>query len=299
MEGEGFEVARYVPEDQQGLPAEEERSLRRDAYASTAEDIARSGLYIHEVILDPGEDPRRLVEALAAGPLGTVGIAALCAVDRADRADTWLSVIEATNDYPVEAEGIETVVLVIDPTAVMDVLEAIVDGDEPEVGIDGAIVGDLDRLVVDGPLAPPIAGMDVTHKAMAGWLADMLGELRQLGEQTGMRIVLVTCDSRPQHAYGNLQRSHFFRDARVRSSIGDAGRYFAHQRYRIEPAVKTTYRRPYITLDETEDGETIFEEHLPYEEHEYVTGSVVVIKDEAEGLPGRIVYGSSAALSPR
>ncbi|MFO0671416.1 MAG: hypothetical protein U0235_17590 [Polyangiaceae bacterium] len=108
VEGEGFEVARYVPEDQEGLPAEEERSLQRDPYASTAEDIARSGLYIHEVILDADEDPRRLLEALAAGPLGTVGVAALCAVDRAGQADTWLSVIEATNEYPVEAEGIET-----------------------------------------------------------------------------------------------------------------------------------------------------------------------------------------------
>ncbi len=26
------------------------------------------------------------------------------------------------------------------------------------------------------------------------------------------------------------------------------------------------------------------------EEHEYVTGNVVVLKDEVEGLPGRLVY---------
>ena len=74
---------------------------------------------------------------------------------------------------------------------------------------------------------------------------------------------------------------------------GQTGRYFAHQRYRIERVVKTTYRHPYVTLDETEDGETIFEEHLAHEEHDYVTGSVVVIKDEAEGLPGRLVFGAS------
>ena len=31
------------------------------------------------------------------------------------------------------------------------------------------------------------------------------------------------------------------------------------------------------------------EEYDAREEHEYMTGNVVVIKDEAEGLPGRLV----------
>jgi hypothetical protein len=125
---------------------------------------------------------------------------------------------------------------------------------------------------------------------MAGWLADMLDGLRRLGEESGLRVVLVTCDACPEHGYGHMRRSHFFRDGRVRSAIGDAGRYYAHQRYRIERAVKTTYFRAYTEVSENEMGETLISEYHAHEEHEYVTGNVVVLKDEVEGLPGRLVY---------
>ena len=95
-------------------------------------------------------------------------------------------------------------------------------------------------------------------KATAAWLWDLLRGLREeVCERLGGTVIVVTVDARPDHGRGPLLRSHYFRDARVRSSIGDAGRYWAHQRYFVEPGRRGRVRR------------------------------IVAWKDEAEGLTGR------------
>jgi hypothetical protein len=183
-------------------------------------------------------------------------------------------------------------------------------GELPRFGPDGELVGDLDKLFQDGPLAPLANhdGRDTTHKAMGAhkvmgaWLFDTFKELRNLGERTGLRVVVVTCDDRPDHGRAPcLLKAHYFHDSRVRSFIGDAGRYYCHQRYLVETVVTArawpNYRA--ISEDTTEDGGTIFEEYAAMAEFERAPGDVIVIKDEAEGLgAGRIVYRAPVS-SPR
>jgi hypothetical protein len=201
---------------------------------------------------------------------------------------------------------IDTLIVAIDVTAIFDVYGAIVGGQEPWFGPDGELVGDLDKLFQDGPLAPPPAAPDqpprddTTHKVMGAWLFDTFDELRGLGERTGLRIVAITCDARSDRGRGPMQVSHYFTDSRVRSFIGDAGRYYCHQRYLVETVVTARARPKYtaISEDTTEDGETIFEEYDVVTEFDRAPGNVIVIKDEAEGLgAGRIVYRAPVSSS--
>lgn len=229
-------------------------------------------------------------------------MAALCAVDVSGRPDTWQSVIEATQRFPVGEAPIDTLIVPIDVTAVFDIYSAISGGEEPWFGPDGELVGDLDKLFQDGPLAPPAnhPGMDPTHTAMGAWLFDTFEQLRSLGERTGLRVVVVTCDDRPDHGRAPcLLKAHYFHDSRVRSFIGDAGRYYCHQRYLVETLVTARDRPGYraISEDTTEDGETIFEAYDAMTEFDRAPGNVIVTKDEAQGLTGRIVYQAPVSSS--
>ncbi len=76
-----------------------------------------------------------------------------------------------------------------------------------------------------------------------------------------MRILTVTTDMRPKHGRGELLPTHRYRDGRVRSHVGDAGRYYAHLRYFIDSDARGRPLRVFLG------------------------------KDEGEGLPGRIVWG--------
>jgi hypothetical protein len=281
--GKSFEVTRYILENHGD--ADVHHAAARDPWKRIADDIAHSRLYLHEVLLDPEQSPGPLLHALVGGALGKIGVAALCAVDFSGDPDTWRSVCDATMTHPFEEADVDTFVIVIDPSAVDDVASAVIGNDTFQWG----------------PLMPPASvatGMDplqTLFKATGAWLAGLFQELRRHGEETGVRYVIVTCDARPAHGRGALQRSHFFRDPRVRSSIGDAGRHYAHMRYLVERVIKTTWKNGYH--ETIEDGDaTILVEHHPRVEQEPIVGNVVVIKDEAEGLTGRLVYEAPSAI---
>ncbi|MFI5299363.1 MAG: hypothetical protein ACHREM_14810, partial [Polyangiales bacterium] len=105
-----------------------------------------------------------------------------------------------------------------------------------------------------GPFDTPYGAAEVTWpRAVGVWLWSLLQALRTVCEESGLNVVLITVDARRDVDSGLLRRSHYFTDARVRSFIGDAGRYWAHQRYIVED------------------------------------GRVVAIKDEHMGLPWRIL----------
>jgi len=95
---------------------------------------------------------------------------------------------------------------------------------------------------------------------VGAWLWEAVEGLRDVCEREDFKVVLVSTDLRSQHGYGQLHKSHFYKDTRMRSWLGDAGRYLARQRYRVEPG---------------DDG---------------WPDRVVAIKDEAEGLVGRLLY---------
>jgi hypothetical protein len=89
----------------------------------------------------------------------------------------------------------------------------------------------------------------------------LLEQLRESAEETGDLVILFTVDHRPDSGVGGIRPSNFWTDARVRSFIGDAGRYWCHQRYLVTYSCygKSRMACPHVT----------------------------VIKDEAEGIVGR------------
>jgi hypothetical protein len=135
--------------------------------------------------------------------------------------------------------------------------------------------------------------LPVLFHATGAWLWETFEGLRRLGEETGLRVVAVTVDGRPEHGRGDLLRTHFFRDGRVRSHVGDAGRYHAHQRYLVERVVRTAFTRGYTETTQGDDG-PITQVYDSRVEHEHEVGNIIALKDEAEGLAGRLIYEAPA-----
>ncbi len=222
---------------------------------SLARDISGYEGYLSEVILHPHQDPMPLVRALDRADPGSIALNALCPVTPEGHARTWGTVCNAFSEYP-GTSSTKTLVLVVDVEVLCSGMDAVDLVDE-----------DTGRSI-PGPLLNPNWHWDTMPlliKATAGWMWPMLAELRDICERTGFRVVVVTVDARPEHGYGELQRSHFYRDARVRSHIGDAGRHHCHTRYRVETGRESSPRR------------------------------VVMVKDEAQGLMGRVIHGMCAA----
>jgi len=105
-------------------------------------------------------------------------------------------------------------------------------------------------------------------RANAAWWWERFEYARAACETHGSKTVFITTDARTTWGRGPLEKSHFYRDHRVRSWVGDAGRYWCHQRYRVEPDVEGRPCR------------------------------VVTIKDETEGLVGRLVYINGRMPAP-
>lgn len=216
-----------------------------------ATDINTYEGLLNEVILDVEQNPLPVIEALDRSDPGTIALSVLCRVAPEGHPVTWGAITRLLPTYPGD-QNTKTLVLVVDPDTMVSDGDAVAIWDE-----------ETSRLL-PGPLHHENWHWDtfaLDVKATAGWLWPMLQELRDVCERTGLRVVLLTADARPDHGFGDLQRSHFYRDARVRSHIGDAGRYWAHNRYRVEQGRNGPRR-------------------------------AVMVKDEAQGLMGRIVFGA-------
>jgi hypothetical protein len=87
--------------------------------------------------------------------------------------------------------------------------------------------------------------------------------LRRRCEENDGLVMVFTVDHRPEAGRHELRRSAYFTDARFRSFIGDAGRQWCHQRYRVDGG----------------EGQNVH--------------AVTVIKDEAEGVNGRHLWRRS------
>ncbi len=227
-------------------PEDIEPLWHADPLDRLASELALLRGNLSEVVLHPEVDPDVFLGALERH------LDDFAVVSIAHPWNAWHSVIDAARRHPGDDDTM-TVVLVVDPTAACAVESAVSMWDS-ESG----------RLL-PGPLVQPDASwvqdaFALTMKATAAWLWDLLRGLREeVCERLGGTVIVVTVDARPDHGRGPLLRSHYFRDGRVRSSIGDAGRYWAHQRYFVEPGRRGRVQR------------------------------VVAWKDEAEGLTGREV----------
>ncbi len=224
-----------------GAPKDVDPIWHPDAYERLASELALLAGALSEVILDPEVDPSAFLVALEHH------VDDFAVISVAHPWNAWQSVMDAAQRHPGN-DNTRTLVLVIDPTASCAVDSAVSTWDpDAEELLPGPLVRP-DVPWVQDPLA-------LTTKATAAWLWGLMRELReQACERAGGRVIVITTDARPDHGRGRLLRSHRFHDSRVRSWIGDAGRYWAHQRYHVEPG-----RRP----------------------------RVVTWKDEAEGLTGR------------
>jgi hypothetical protein len=224
------------------------------AWRSLAHDISRYDGYLSEVILDPNQDPAPVVGALIERDGQNVGVGII--TDSGDgHPDVWGSVARLASAHPA-VEGTQVLVVVIDFSVVLAVEAAMF-----------VPVGDSLTKSTPGRLYPSYWqqtwGLPPWEKAVAALLAPLFAGLRDAAEATGIRIVTITTDLRPSHGRGELLRTHRFRDGRVRSHVGDAGRHAAHLRYIVDSDDKGAPTR------------------------------ITMAKDEGEGLPGRMIWGLS------
>lgn len=233
----------FVPDDE---PRSLEQLLARPQEAPTSPEdaIARElnllpGALV-EIVLSPDENPTSYVEAIINSRKGRrVGVSLL-------GTHTWGALERGPLQDHALNEDADDVVLIVDPSAIG--------------GTDAVCSWDDEAIEMrPGPLADRHDLAAAESTALAAMLWNSLRACRAACESENALIVVVTIDHRPPSRYGTQRRSWFFTDARVRSLIGDAGRYLCHVRYRVGHGGRR----------------------------------VVTIKDEAEGLPGRILWPSS------
>lgn len=222
-------------------------------WRSLAHDISRYDGYLSEVMLDPHQDPAPFVDALIErdGQSVGVGVITYCS---GDDYDVWGSVARRAMTRPAMIDT-KVLVVVIDFSVVLAIEAAIY-----------VPVGNSVTNVTHGPLYPPYWKEEwgpPWEKGVAALMAPLFAELRAAAEITGIRVVTISTDLRPLHGRGELLRAHRYRDGRVRSHVGDAGRYAAHLRYIVDSDHKGTPMR------------------------------ISMAKDEGEGLPGRMIWGLS------
>jgi hypothetical protein len=198
-----------------------------DGMHTLAQEIVGAKGYLMEVVLDAQESPLPFVQTLIRETGTKVGVGVLALVDANGHADMWQPLAAVVERHPIDND-IEWLVLVFDASIATETEDAAYTFDEdaltwlPRPGVVESGRFDED--------ATPRSGLPI-----GAHFWNMLADLRQHAERTGFGIVLVTTDFRRPSAFGEMKASHFYTDARVRSLLGDAGRYLCHQRYRIEP----------------------------------------------------------------
>lgn len=171
-----------------------------------------------EVVIDGQQDPTHLLRHLVhqlggagAVDVGYVGIPG----------ETWYGVETVMAELPPVTGDEMSLVLLVEPDLIVDLIKDT--WSVPGGGVDCEAL----QAAADGSPA-------IHRLTSCGLLADLMGALRRLCETTGLKVVLITVDDRPDNGRGPWRGSHRWDDGRVRSAIGDAGRYWAHSRYRME-----------------------------------------------------------------
>lgn len=222
-----------------------------DPLASMVDEIERlPGVY--EIVLDDGCGPASVIRLLTERFGTEVGFVAI------GHQNMWASVERAEADYPLR-NGQKVMVACLDPSYLAHFHAAFATDD-----------------LQPGPLMrhgfARLDGVDPSFmlwQGMAGALAALVEQLREEVETTGSRFVFITQDARPARGRASWSRAQAWTDARVRSTLGDAGRRSAHCRYFIDTDPVGRVRE------------------------------VVAWKDEHEGLMGRVLFSAAEARSTR
>jgi hypothetical protein len=233
-------VALYVPTLQS--PPAKAQPTPQDPWEAIAQEVNRLPGALVEVVLREDEDPGPMVEAF-------LKVRESRAVDvRLVGSETWASVTDRLPE--AYRESYDDLVLVVDPSA-MASTHALSRWD-PE-----AMKETPTQLAEHGDSA------FAEGRAMSGMLWEALAAARTWAELTGGIVLVLTTDNRPPTGSNPDARSGFWTDARVRSWIGDSGRYWSHLRYRVDRWDRSRRR---------------------------IQRRVVTLKDEAEGVVGRILW---------
>jgi len=196
------------------------------------------------VVLDAEQPPMPCVEALVRHAGCKVGLGVLALVDGNGFADTWQPLVHLTDEHPID-DDIGMLVLVFDTSISAEVEDPdyfFDEGDSLEWKLRPGVVQHEGGKFDEDPIAQSALPLGATW-----W--PVLAELRELAEKGGMSVVLVTTDFRMPTGIGEMRKTHYYTDARVRSLLGDAARYWTHQRYRVEHL--TT-----VTLKDEAEGKT-------------------------------------------
>ena len=234
-----------------------------DPYLALLDEIER-GCELTEIVLDPQHDPTEVVDRIADRFGGRISLFVRAQVDATGRPDTWHGLPPRLERYAPDPAA-EAFVFVVDPSVVATIDDAYLAFDEEDVEFK------------PGPLRKRRGkGTTVTAAhwhavALGGLLADELEAIRDACEHGGCRAVLITVDSRPARGLADFEKSHGWRDTRVRSIVGDAGRHCSHRRVLVERDRGGDVRQ------------------------------VVSWRDGAEGKTGRVLYQATRpeSVSPR
>jgi hypothetical protein len=204
---------------------------------------------VYEIILRDEYDPKPVLKALRMAFGQSVGFAALAMGLEDGQLNTWHSVATMVGESPV-VEGQAVTVICYDPSYLGYYHAAYsTDHDRP-----GPLM--WSRFAMMENVDPSY----VHWQGAAGALADLMERLREDVERHGGRVVIISQDARSTRGIGPWSRAHAWKDVRVRSTLGDAGRRSAHCRFYVDADGVGRVRR------------------------------VVAWKDEHEGLTGRYLY---------
>ena len=305
--GKGFDVTCWTRVTSATTsPTTTSSTMKPDSpWTAMAQELSVLKGYLAEVVLDGHQDPIQVVEALSRISGRKMGLSALCPV-LGGKGETWQSVVEVMDDYPV-SDDMDLWVVVVD----VGVVQAILHGLDPvnlaksvlPIEPDGMVnlatvassgfsiteqdvvaAGGLVRVNQSGLVEVDFATVSAILKArpkmvpdwwdfrswglmpqvarsVAAWFWPMLAAMRAACESGGINIVLITTDLRPHRGRGSLEPSHHFTDTRLRSWLGDAGRYLTHMRYLVEHEEDRNWWHVAATKDEAEGrvGRVLFE----------------------------------------
>ena len=246
-------------------------SMVTTPWAELAKEIGSSRGVLSEVILDADQDPGPFIQALVdAGDAVAITVIG-------DGLPTWRSVEELACELRDGGDTANTHVVVVDPS-IVGALGAAASSWDPVTSAflasDDGVLVDGDGVIIDYEAVPfdllylsdlsagSAGGLRRESFSVGATFWNLMADLRRTCETTGVNVIVVSVDTRPDHGLTGqpILKTHYFRDGRVRSLLGDAGRYHSHVRYLVEQRDSDAVER------------------------------IVTVKDEAEGRTGRVVY---------
>lgn len=231
-----MEVTWYLPQGTKSEPPRTDPTPPTSPEEAFGRALSRSKGQLVEVILPYDQDPTPFIDEFIRHRAGRkVGVTV-------KGTETWGGIQRRLlRDHPLD-ETVNDMVIVVDVTAVA-----------------------LHRSAFKRALDMHQDVQRAEAQTIAANIWEPMRYLRSFVEGGDAVVLLVTVDLRPEAGKGPFRPSNNWTDARVRSLLGDAGRYWCHRRFLVEREMHETKYRLWWT-----------------------TTKVVSLQDETEGVPGRL-----------